>query len=60
MLNTLRHKATLFIREVCDKQLEQASTIYEEPDQLEMYVTLLQKLGTLMSSVVTSCAVIQF
>ena len=59
-LNMLRHKATLFLRAVCEKQLEQASQVYEEQDQHQQYVIVLQKVCQLMLTAVNQCCVVQF
>ena len=59
-MNTLRHKCVLLLRELCEKQIDDAPQIHEDPEMLSSFMALLKNLSDKVVVIIHKCAVIQF
>lgn len=44
-LNQVRHKSMMLIREICETQADNASNLFEEDDQAELFLKMLLKVS---------------
>jgi len=60
MLNVTKHKATLLIRQICENFLDNAKNVYEDPDQLQVYIQTLLKICLMSHRVIACASLVQF
>ena len=53
-MNFIKHKATMLLREICETQVDNASQIYDDVDQLNQFYNVLLQLSMLCNRLVTS------
>ena len=59
-LNFVRHKSMMLLREICESQVESASGVYDDKEQLMQYYNSLLNVSLLTSRIIKSSGRVSF